>query len=112
MKVQQTVVAFLSIGGRFWCTGLISRCMSLIFSTIKNVDIQEKNQKDKVSIQLGPLDPINCNTGTHVISSFAAFRAKLDHYKCLRWSTGQRVHLMISENPAQHITKKTQQLFI
>lgn len=112
MKVQQTVVAFLCIGGRFVCTGLISRCISLIVGTIKNMDIQEKNQKDKVSRQLGPLDPINCNTGTHVISSFAAFRAKLDHYKCLRRSTGQRVPLMTSENPAQYITKKPQQLFI
>lgn len=62
-----------------------------------------KKEKEKISIQLGPLDPVNCNTGTRVISSFAAFRAKIDRYECLR----RRFHLMISENPAQYITKKT-----
>jgi len=63
-------------------------------------------------MQLGPLDPVNCNAGMHVISSFVAFRAKIDRYGRLRQSTGQRFHLMISENPAQYITKKIQQLSI
>lgn len=66
-----------------------------------------KKEKDKISVQLGPSDPVNGNTGAHVISAFAAFRAKIDQYECLRQSTGQRLHLMISENPTQCITKKT-----
>lgn len=83
-KIQEgSVAAFSSIRGKGWCGGFLSRSKSLIFCTIKNMDIHGGKKKDKTRIQLGPLDPVNCNSGMHV----GALGAKMNHCECLSLSS-------------------------